>query len=84
MELKECPHVDAIEEDVEAQAEDCQEYGRVAPVRMCMTCGYVGCCESFGSHDTDHFEATGHPIIQELPRTDDSFVWCYGCETYLS
>lgn len=84
MEIEGCPHIDAIVEDVDPRGEDCQDCGRKAPVRMCMTCGFVGCCESFGAHDTDHFEETGHPIIQEMPIDDDSFVWCYGCETYLS
>lgn len=82
MDLDDCPHTDRIE-DVTPDAGACQVCDREAPIRVCATCGFVGCCESFGAHDTDHFEETGHPIIHELPLTDDSFTWCYGCGDYL-
>ena len=34
-------------------------------LRMCQSCGHVGCCDnSIGKHATAHFKATGHPIIR--------------------
>ena len=33
-------------------------------LRMCQTCGHVGCCDnSIGKHATAHHQGTGHPII---------------------
>ena len=34
----------------------------IVALRMCLTCGHVGCCDSsIGKHATKHFEETGHP-----------------------
>jgi uncharacterized membrane protein (DUF373 family) len=34
-------------------------------LRVCRTCGHVGCCDqSLNRHATKHFQATRHPIIQ--------------------
>jgi uncharacterized UBP type Zn finger protein len=51
---------------------------------MCATCGFVGCCESKNSHDTDHWKQTGHAIIIQMPITERSFVWCYEHNDYLT
>ena len=33
-------------------------------LRLCMTCGHVGCCDnSPNRHATKHFHATSHPVI---------------------
>jgi TerC family integral membrane protein len=46
-------------------------------LRMCMTCGQVGCCDSSkNKHATGHFRETGHPIIRSLER-GESWKWCY-------
>lgn len=39
----ECQHVEQIVESVQPQATLCQECGSEGPLRMCATCGYVGC-----------------------------------------
>lgn len=64
----------------------CEACGVTEELRVCQTCGYVGCCESHEGHDEIHFEATGHPFIR--PRTGRFFgppgwLWCYGCRAYL-
>jgi uncharacterized UBP type Zn finger protein len=46
-------------------------------LRVCLTCGHVGCCEdSPHAHALAHFAATAHPIIRPLRRTE-RWTWCY-------
>ena len=46
-------------------------------LRLCRTCGHVGCCDSSkNKHATKHFHATRHPIITSLERGED-WSWCY-------
>lgn len=45
-------------------------------LRLCLTCGHVGCDDSSkGMHATKHFVETGHPVIIALP--DNPWKWCY-------
>jgi uncharacterized UBP type Zn finger protein len=38
-------------------------------LRLCLTCGHVGCCDSsIGLHATKHFVNTGHPVMVALPN----------------
>lgn len=59
----------------------CEECGGKEELRVCQTCGHVGCCESHEGHDTLHFEKTGHSLIR--PRAGAGWLWCYGCRAYL-
>lgn len=46
-------------------------------LRMCLTCGYVGCCESSPArHAEEHFRATGHPVMRTI-EPGESWRWCY-------
>jgi uncharacterized UBP type Zn finger protein len=46
-------------------------------LRVCLSCGHVGCCEdSPHAHALAHFQATGHPIIRPLER-GPRWTWCY-------
>ena len=46
-------------------------------LRLCLACGHVGCCDaSARQHATQHFRATGHPIVQSL-APGESWRWCY-------
>jgi uncharacterized UBP type Zn finger protein len=46
-------------------------------LRLCRTCGHVGCCdESKNKHATKHFRSTKHPIMTSLERGED-WSWCY-------
>jgi CPA1 family monovalent cation:H+ antiporter len=50
-------------------------------LRMCLTCGHVGCCDSsIGRHATKHFQATGHPVMAEFPGK--KWKWCYVDKAY--
>lgn len=46
-------------------------------LRMCQTCGHVGCCDSSpNKHATAHFRATGHPIVRSV-EPGEEWSWCY-------
>jgi uncharacterized UBP type Zn finger protein len=53
-------------------------------LRMCLTCGSVGCCDSSeGRHAAGHFEATGHPLMRSI-EPGDAWGWCYVHQAYLA
>ena len=64
--------------------EDCVKKGdKWVKLRMCMTCGYVGCCDSSkNQHARKHFEKTGHPIIKSAEPGED-WEWCYIDKAYI-
>ena len=62
--------------------EDCLKLGeRWVHLRVCLSCGYVGCCDSSRRrHATAHFWQTAHPIVRSL-EPDEDWRWCYVDET---
>ena len=58
--------------------EEClQEGAEWVHLRLCMTCGHVGCCDSSeGTHATKHSHATGHPVIRSF-EPGEAWRWCY-------
>lgn len=75
-----CQHLDQIQA-VTPSAQGCKEClkmgSRWVHLRICLTCGHVGCCDSSPNrHATQHFHATHHPIIQSFERGED-WRWCY-------
>ena len=78
--MGQCTHLDQIR-DVQPAAEGCVDCLKTGDtwhhLRLCLTCGYVGCCDhSKNKHATAHFHATGHPIIRSLQR-GETWRWCY-------
>jgi uncharacterized UBP type Zn finger protein len=46
-------------------------------LRVCLVCGHVGCCDqSRNKHATEHFHATGHPVMRS-GEPGESWGWCY-------
>jgi hypothetical protein len=46
-------------------------------LRLCLTCGHVGCCDSSAPrHATAHHHATEHPVIRSYEPGED-WRWCY-------
>jgi uncharacterized UBP type Zn finger protein len=46
-------------------------------LRLCLSCGHVGCCDSSpNKHATKHFHRTSHPIVKSLEPGED-WGWCY-------
>lgn len=58
--------------------EECLRDGsRWVHLRLCLTCGHVGCCDSSpGQHATAHFRDTGHPVIRSF-EPGETWRWCY-------
>jgi CPA2 family monovalent cation:H+ antiporter-2 len=58
--------------------EECLKLGdRWVHLRVCMSCGHVGCCDdSRHKHATAHFHGTGHPIIRSLEQ-NEGWAYCY-------
>ncbi len=85
--VERCEHVfaHAAARDVGPATEGCQKCNEdktpVVAIRMCLTCGHVGCCDSsVGRHATKHFEETGHPVMRALPER--TWRWCYVHKEY--
>ncbi|MEN3319587.1 MAG: hypothetical protein V7643_2988 [Mycobacterium sp.] len=58
---------------------ECDEHGEDtwAHLRMCLTCGHVGCCDSSPhQHASEHFHATGHPVMRSA-EPGENWRWCY-------
>ncbi len=62
----ECTHVDQIQ-DVTPSADGCEECLKMGDtwvhLRLCLTCGHVGCCDS---SPLRHARAVGHPIVRSF------------------
>ena len=52
-------------------------------LRLCTSCGKVGCCDSSKNrHATKHFAASGHPIARSI-EPGESWIWCYVDRVYV-
>src|SRR3954453_17068915 len=87
-----CTHLDSVEilelpEPVEGCEECLATGGRWVHLRMCQSCGHIGCCDnSPGRHATRHHDSSGHapaphapsghPIIRSAEPAED-WSWCY-------
>jgi uncharacterized UBP type Zn finger protein len=76
-----CGHLSSVQ-DVKPEADTCracQTLGDTWPaLRMCMTCGHVGCCDKAkNQHALKHFQATGHPIVRPHRERGMDWLWCY-------
>jgi Na+/H+ antiporter len=58
--------------------EECLRDGtRWVHLRLCLTCGHVGCCDSSQyRHATAHFEEGGHPVIRSFEQ-GEAWRWCF-------
>jgi CPA1 family monovalent cation:H+ antiporter len=46
-------------------------------LRLCLTCGHVGCCDSsVGRHATGHFHETQHPVMRSI-EPGEAWRWCF-------
>src|ERR1044072_488253 len=84
---EECAHLDQINRDGVPSANGCEECLKIGSpwvhLRLCLTCGHVGCCDSSPNrHATKHYHATGHPIVRSVQPGED-WAWCYADEVFL-
>jgi CPA2 family monovalent cation:H+ antiporter-2 len=75
-----CGHLDEVHA-VTPSARGCEEClakgDRWVHLRICMTCGHVGCCDSSpNKHARAHFRTIQHPIIRSL-EPGESWGWCF-------
>jgi uncharacterized UBP type Zn finger protein len=77
---QQCTHSDQIRitKIDKRVCEDCIKIGdRWVHLRMCLTCGHVGCCDSSkNKHATRHFRETTHPLIRSA-EPGETWTWCY-------
>ena len=76
-----CTHLDMVHDVTPRTPDGCEECLQSGDtwvhLRICLTCGHVGCCDaSPNQHATKHHRATRHPIIQSFERGED-WAWCY-------
>ncbi len=77
----ECSHLGQAPESANALTQTCPECleDGTNPVhlRLCLACGYVGCCDSsVGRHSTQHFHSTAHPVMESF-EVGEGWRWCY-------
>ena len=77
-----CTHLDRIELTELPEAipgcEDCLAIGSTwVHLRMCQTCGHIGCCDSSPNrHATAHARTDDHPIVRSA-EPGETWSWCY-------
>ena len=75
-----CTHLDEIQA-VTPSADGCEDCLKTGDdwvhLRLCETCGHVGCCDSSkNKHATKHFHATAHPIVKSF-EPGEEWGYCY-------
>jgi uncharacterized UBP type Zn finger protein len=88
--ISKCSHIEQITV-AQATSETCQECERegTKPValRVCLSCGHVGCCDSsIGQHARKHYQDTKHPVMQSFksaPAGQSEWRWCYIDNAYV-
>jgi hypothetical protein len=79
------PHAGWIR-DVSPRTDGCEECLRMGTpwvhLRLCLTCGHVGCCDSSPMrHARAHAGVIGHPIVQSA-QPGEHWRWCYVDEAF--
>jgi Zn-finger in ubiquitin-hydrolases and other protein len=80
------PHLSEIRDVTPSTPDGCEDClrdgGRWVHLRLCLTCGHVGCCDSSPSrHASAHARQSTHPIVQSFERGED-WRWCYIDENF--
>ena len=75
------PHLAMVKPVTPRTPEGCEECLRLGSpwvhLRLCLTCGHVGCCDSSPlKHASLHANNVDHPIVQSLEPGED-WRWCY-------
>jgi CPA2 family monovalent cation:H+ antiporter-2 len=82
-----CPHASLAHPVLPSAAgcEECLRSGdRWVHLRLCTSCGHVGCCDSSPNrHAAAHATAEEHPVMASVEPGED-WGWCYLDETTLA
>jgi hypothetical protein len=81
------PHLNMIREVVPHTTKGCEDCLRIGTtwvhLRLCLTCGHVGCCDASPMrHARAHARTADHPIVRTIERGED-WRWCYVDEAYV-
>jgi hypothetical protein len=76
-----CTHVDQVNPDAKPSADGCEDClrvgGRWVHLRMCRTCGHVGCCDdSPARHARAHAGDASHAVVSSFEPGED-WWWCF-------
>jgi uncharacterized UBP type Zn finger protein len=76
-----CHHIAHLKPQPPKTPEGCEEClkmgGQWVHLRLCLSCGHVGCCDSSPNrHATKHFHETKHPVMTSL-EPDERWAWCF-------
>jgi uncharacterized UBP type Zn finger protein len=76
-----CEHIEEAGDPDPRTPQGCEEClkigGTWVHLRVCLTCGRVGCCDSSpNTHATKHIHATTHPVIRSF-QPGERWRWCY-------
>ncbi len=77
-----CAHLVEVRTDVKAKTPSgCEECLRTGDwwvhLRLCLTCGHVGCCDSSpNKHASRHARTTKHPVIASA-EPGERWLYCY-------
>ena len=77
-----CTHLEQVQlEELPASVPGCEDClrtgGKWLHLRICLTCGHVGCCDdSPNRHASAHAAGNSHPLIRSL-EPGEKWCWCY-------
>lgn len=82
-----CAHLGTILRSARAREAFCEqcllEGTSWSSLRLCLSCGRVGCGpDSSSDHAAQHYAETDHPIASVV-GTDPSSCWCYPDERFV-
>lgn len=86
--LESCAHEEQIDPSIAPRTpngcEECLAMGDSwVHLRLCLTCGHVGCCnDSRNKHAAKHFQETGHAIMRSF-EPGESWMWCFEDEAFI-
>jgi uncharacterized UBP type Zn finger protein len=77
-----CSHLDSVQlTELPEEVDGCPQCLAAGDpwchLRICLTCGQVGCCDSSpNKHASRHAAAEGHPIMRSIQPGED-WSWCF-------
>ena len=82
-----CIHIQEANQNIKGNTKGCEECEKIGDqwvhLRLCLTCGHVGCCDSSkNKHATKHFHHSHHPVIKSH-EPGENWQWCFVDETFI-
>jgi hypothetical protein len=82
-----CPHLSFVRPVAPRTPRGCEECLKIGSpwvhLRLCLTCGHVGCCDSSPNrHARAHAHAIGHPIVRSF-EPGEEWRWCFVDEQFV-